>query len=384
MTLIKEVENILVITPEYPPHNIGGGGLAYQQMCETLVKLGYKVNVLSGDFTHNTDAEIKEEIINKVSLIRLPLLQSFLPVLRAKTFPTKNSREYLKKELKKDYKFVLINGAYEGLSIYTSNLAKKNNLPYFIYSHGYPNVINYSILFRMIFKLIEALFLIPMFKGANEVFSVNPKQNMPVQTKYIPNGIDLNDLQDINRVVNIRKKHNIPEHNKIIFSIGRLNRNKGFQYSIEAVKGMDNVTYLIAGQDDGYKKSLLKIIQGQSNIVFIGQVDSELRKSYLQQSDLYLSPSLEESFGLTILEALSFGLPVIATDVGIVPNVISDKINGLRVKPGNATILKETINQAFKLSFNRNKVLDYNKRVLTNYDWENIATRLMIEINKSL
>ena len=192
MLVNRQLYKILVITPEFPPFNTGGGGLAFKSLCEQLNKLGHKITILTGDHVNSgISTSPKEERVGDLNVIRLPLLPHILNILKAKTPPNSKSFKSIKDIVKNNgFDFALIFGAFEGLSVASAKICMKAKIPYFIYSHGYPNIDNYPFPINSIFKLYEKLSLLKLFENAKEVFSVNPQQVMPVKTTYIPNGID--------------------------------------------------------------------------------------------------------------------------------------------------------------------------------------------------
>jgi glycosyltransferase involved in cell wall biosynthesis len=70
----------------------------------------------------------------------------------------------------------------------------------------------------------------------------------------------------------------------------------------------------------------------------------ELKQAY-NSADLFVLSSLSEGCPLTLLEAMSFGKPVIATSVGMIPDVIQDRVNGIRIPPGDSEYLAKTIKE---------------------------------------
>ncbi|UCG91892.1 MAG: glycosyltransferase family 4 protein, partial [candidate division WOR-3 bacterium] len=79
------------------------------------------------------------------------------------------------------------------------------------------------------------------------------------------------------------------------------------------------------------------------NILFLGQRDDVAE--LLSNSDVYVSSSEWEGFGLSIVEAMAAGKPIIATKVGAVPELVYDKINGLLVENKDVKALTSAILQ---------------------------------------
>jgi len=121
----------------------------------------------------------------------------------------------------------------------------------------------------------------------------------------------------------------------LLGSIGTLNEHKGMQYLIEAmvkvVKEFPQVRLEIIGEGY-YKDRLVKLIR-KLKLTRHVKLTGFIKDVYdeLEKMDLYIQPSLSESFGLAILQAMSVGLPVVATKTGGIPEVVTDSKTGLLV-----------------------------------------------------
>ncbi len=137
------------------------------------------------------------------------------------------------------------------------------------------------------------------------------------------------------------------ENEVLIGSIGTLNEQKGMQYLIKAMpavlKEFPNAKLEIIGE--GYYKDrlqrLVKSMKLTRQVKFTGFLKDVYEE--LEKLDLYVQPSLSESFGLAILQAMSVGLPVIATKTGGVPEVVTDGKTGLLVEPKNSGQLASAV-----------------------------------------
>ena len=83
-------------------------------------------------------------------------------------------------------------------------------------------------------------------------------------------------------------------------------------------------------------------------IEFIGWVSDEKKIQYLNKADAFILPSYNEGLPISILEAMTYGLPIVSTKVGGIPEVLKDGINGFLIEPGNecqlSLIIKKVIN----------------------------------------
>lgn len=123
----------------------------------------------------------------------------------------------------------------------------------------------------------------------------------------------------------------LPRDSFIVGTIAELHKNKGYPYAIEALSNMRNVSYVIIS--DGEEKSaLLKQINasGSKNIHLTGRIENAA--SFLNAFDLFLLPSVKEGFPYTLLEAGLAEIPIIATDVGGIKELITQK-TGILIHP---------------------------------------------------
>jgi len=177
---------------------------------------------------------------------------------------------------------------------------------------------------------------------ANEI-QKNTNKIGPVSTDKIhvlQNCIDLktfNTDTDVKRIQKIKNKFNIQSNEKIILFAGRLSWEKGIDKVIEALtiieKNGINAKLLIVGSQlhgtnnkDEYQKKLKEISAKISDkIVFTGYVEQSIMKYYYQMATVSILPSMwEEPAGLTMLESMACGTPVITTKSGGIPEYVGD------------------------------------------------------------
>ena len=189
--------------------------------------------------------------------------------------------------------------------------------------------------------------------------------------KIVPNGID--------KVFNVTK-HNIREKQNgfvdILF-IGYCGRIKGLFHLVEAMmvlkrQGQNNFYLHIVGEtqkDPIYFNKIQRFIYKNSlndRIKFYGQMYGNDLECAWDQANIFILPSLWESYGLVIIEAMTRGIPVIATNVGAIPELVTDCVSGLIVPPKDSRALAEAI---IKLSTDyslRNKVIEGGHRISVN------------------
>lgn len=146
----------------------------------------------------------------------------------------------------------------------------------------------------------------------------------------------------------IKHSGKIFQIDKIIGTIANFYPPKGLEYLVEAAehfKNDDTVAFIIIGEggERGKLENLIKTKGLEKKIFLIGQV-SEAYK-LLSAFDIFVLPSLKEGFPWSLIEAMSAKLPVIATSVGAVPEIIENYRNGIIIRPGDATQIAAKIKE---------------------------------------
>ncbi len=141
----------------------------------------------------------------------------------------------------------------------------------------------------------------------------------PEKIKVVYNGIEKAVItkEDREKAYQLKDKLGL-EGKDIVFYLGRLTLQKGAEYILYAAKKMKrpNTVFLFGGR--GNIENLESFARTLDvNAKFVGYIPEDEKKLYYLISNVFVSPSLYEPFGIAIGEALSFGVPVIATQSGI-------------------------------------------------------------------
>jgi glycosyltransferase involved in cell wall biosynthesis len=161
-------------------------------------------------------------------------------------------------------------------------------------------------------------------------------------------GIDEKKLNHIDNFIDNSYLQIQPEYdNKGYFLyVGRLDKEKGLQYLLEAMFTLaDNINLRIVGTGDQEieLKALAKSLN-LNNVKFLGyKSGKKLEEEYKNCIATILPCKWFETFGLTILESFCFGKPVIASNIGGIPEIIDDGKNGFLIEPGNVKELAKVI-----------------------------------------
>ncbi|MDY3052754.1 MAG: glycosyltransferase [Ndongobacter sp.] len=163
--------------------------------------------------------------------------------------------------------------------------------------------------------------------------------NVSDDIRIIPTGIDLEKYDQrisAERKAELLRGLRIPEGARVIGSVGRLAEEKNFSEILRALQELlkeRSDVYLVLTGDGAYRKKLEEET-GQLGLLehvrFPGMIAAEHIYEYYQILEIFLSASVSETQGLTYIEALSNGLPVIARKDGAIDGVVEDGKNGFQ------------------------------------------------------
>lgn len=143
--------------------------------------------------------------------------------------------------------------------------------------------------------------------------------------------------------------------------VGRISYEKGIDVLLDCFAANPDLSLVIAG-DGPEKSNLLSRIRDIPGINYVGLQSKEQVLSLMKQSRALIFPSRwYEGLPLTIIEALSTGMPVIASDLGAMPEMVKDGYNGFLFPAGNSVALAERIRH-FNAVADRSQELYLNAR----------------------
>jgi len=225
------------------------------------------------------------------------------------------------------------------------------NIPFVVSLHG-PDL-NTAIIDKRIRNLtkrslVRASKIFPnSFDTKNRFYAIFG-ESFRRKTKTIFPGVDISLYSKPTNISETEKKYHLVGKRLVIY-VGRLDKEKGIEYLIKAAKDIPAEIYILGGGD--YQKKLEQIVSELKlkNVHFLGYFGKdyvkELRKFY-QRADVVVVPStVKEAFGLVILEAMAARTPVVASNIGGIPNIVKDGKTGFLVHPRSSKEIAEKVNK---------------------------------------
>ncbi|MFH1245580.1 MAG: lipopolysaccharide heptosyltransferase II [Candidatus Omnitrophota bacterium] len=225
-----------------------------------------------------------------------------------------------------------------------------------------------------------------VFRHMNEDFGV-PRERL----RLIPRGVDLGEFQ----FKPTRPGVNSAEGTLNIGVVGRLTPIKGHKYFLQAfsrmIRDFPHARALVAGEispgRQKYKEELLRLSRElglEKTVRFVGAQDNI--PQFLTELDVLVLPTItQEAFGRVLIEAGACGVPVVATKVGGIVDIIQDGENGILVEPGNAAALAGAlIKLAKNPQLGRQMAWLARKKVENSYSLQRMVDKTINVYNEAL
>lgn len=225
---------------------------------------------------------------------------------------------------------------------------------------------------------------------ANSDFTYNELINMGVRSDrivLISPGVDITRFKPGLPHEDLREKIGLQPHQKLVLSVGRLQRRKGFDMVIKSLsslveRGIDAHYALIGiGEDWDYLNDLAAQQNVLDRIHFLGHVSPDDLPRWLNSCDVFVMPNREingdtEGFGMVFIEANACGKPVVAGIAGGTGSAVIDGVTGYRI---DGTRIEQIVDALARLLTNTELAATIGKqayeRAKDKFSWDSIAER---------
>lgn len=373
--------NIGCLTHEYPPVG-GGGSTTIHEINLRLSRMGYNINVLTTAFRNVP----KTENMGNIHIKRLyshrteqatPSLDSLVIYALSSTYHA--LRYYNENDIIHAY-FVIP----AGIPGYFMKKIRKKTFIVTIFGAD----IYDPTRFKLERKSMNSLAIKRILESADIVTTISHDLVSRIKEVYDTNveiihcGVDINKFHPENTE---RVKEDLGlDTNKIqLLSVGRLVKRKGLDNLLYALKKVlkehrdVKLTIIGQGPEKERLKEIINRLDLQTNVSLVGFVDEEQLVKYYQACDIFTLSSLHEGQGCTILEAMGCGKPIVATNVGGIPDSVITNYNGILVPPNNPknmgdallTLIEDGDLRSIMATNSRN-------RAVNKFDWNVIANQI--------
>lgn len=334
----------------YP--TIGGIERYIEDLCVELIKRGHKSDVCCLERDPVSGKKLpKKEIYKGITIHRIPCI---LDLKYYKIAPS-----ILK--IVKQYDIIHIHGI-GFFSDFLSLTKKIHKKPIILSTHG--GIFHTSKLYflkKIYFLFWERL----MLKNFGKIIAVS-KNDEKLFSRISKKVIFIPDFIDYKKFSKIKRR---PKKGLLIF-IGRISSNKRIDRLIELVYSLKsegkNYELYIAGPDfEGEQKKLEELVRLrglEKNVKFLGKISEKEKLELLSKAEFFVSASEYEGFGISVIEAMAAGVPVIVNDIEAFRNIIKNGENGFIVDFSNFNDVIYLINikkrkKLLKISKNEKKTI---------------------------
>ena len=192
----------------------------------------------------------------------------------------------------------------------------------------------------------------------------------------IPNGVSI-QFSKGNKIKNLRKQFDIPENAPFFLFVGSLRPIKDPLTLLLSFKKVlqkkSNAHLIMVGSGEMEKEvySYVKKLNITRQIDFTGAIPHKEVANYMNSCDIFCLSSLQEGWPTVLFEAISFGKPIVATNVGGIPEAICSEDYGFLVPPNQPDKMAVAMLEAAQKKWNHNKIRNYAH----NNTWDKVAKK---------
>ncbi len=329
--------NILQVIPYFlPAWDYGGPVSVVYNLSKELVKRGHEVTVYTTD-TLNVRNRIRErkETIDGVKIRRFRNLSKSI-AYNHNIFLSPGMLLGIKKALK-SFDIIHMHEYRTLQNALVHHYAKKYSIPYVSEASG-SLVVDFRK--RRLKKIFYSLFGHKIIRDASRLIAMTPTEVEQyrelgvdeAKVIQVPNSIDIIEYEQLPEKGSFRRKYNIKEENIVLF-LGRIHKVKGIDILVEAVakliKEGRSVRLIIVGPDDGYLptlKKLIKELEIEEEVLLTGPLYGRDKLEAYVDADVYVLPSIYETFPTTVLEACACGTPIIVTNKCQIASLVQNNV----------------------------------------------------------
>lgn len=371
------MKKLIIATDNFLPRWDGIARFLYEILPKMSEK--YEITILAPDYS---DLPIE---FNNIKIKRFPVYKFQVGDFS----PTKSSRKLIKsikEEIAQcDYIWSQTIGPIGATAIY---YGKKLQKPILSYIHSLDweltsQAIKAPTFIKTLVRFIVKRFARYMYNKSDillvpnsEVAKILERIKIKTPKVIIPLGINTQKFRPPESKKAIKKELGLDPDEILIGYYGRIAREKDLDTLLRAYKSLrhkyDNIKLLISG---GGNKELEKQFAEHEDIIVTGQTNRG--SLYLRAMDIYVLPSLTETTSLATLEAMSTGVTVVCTPVGMVPQYVKDKHNGLIFPFRNSFILRKKLEWLIESKELRVRLGENARQtVLHGFSWDETSRRI--------
>ncbi|MDY0386317.1 MAG: glycosyltransferase [Methanolobus sp.] len=370
---------ICSISNGYPPYIRGGGETYVKDIAEKINNHG-KHDFFNISISPKEEHYLAPDIVNGVKVYRLKPINLFNKYNGYKeTFLAEFLWKFITiidfitlfkvtKIIKKENPDLIHLNAFSFYSLFLPLVIRKKPMIYTIHGRNFKNK-NFSSFMNKAYNYFQR----GMFKNISMVIS----PSKALLKEFREEGFcKYSSLKVIPLYSKNKPQENIKSFGKpfIIFFMGTLDNNKGVDILIKAFNDIkDDFFELHIGGKGVLEAYVEKVANENRNIYYHGYLDAKMKDSLMKNVDVIVVPTKDyDNSPLVIYEAFSYGLPVVGSNIGGIPELIAENKVGILVNPKDSQDLKNKLialsnNKIDLLNFSKNSLIAANKYSFNNH-----------------
>jgi len=374
--------HIIQVTPRFPPA-IGGVEEHVYRISLELLKRGHNVTVITSNETDDETYPLQIENLQGIQVYRFPL---FMPkVLREFWLMPDIPRIF--RHLRGDV--VHLHGYRCLSSCIAAYFARSKHVSTVLTPHGiYPPRSYSNALLKLTFDHTLGRFLLNFSDKIIALSEHNRQVLLRIgapakKVAIVPNGVDLEEYMTLQRSKKILDE--LGSDGPLLLYVGRIDWNKRLENVVESMplilKEFPSAKFVIVGPDYAkYSNALLglaKKLKVEHSLVITGKVSREKLREFYSAANVFLLPSSYEGFGLSMLEAMSSRIPVIASPSGGPGDILSHGVHAWLLRKSTPDeIFKSVYGVLTDLRLRETLVKNAFELVKRKYTWKMVVDEL--------
>jgi glycosyltransferase involved in cell wall biosynthesis len=250
--------------------------------------------------------------------------------------------------------------------------AERIDLPVSIVMHGEPYSLWHDVIkpWGSTYELLEAFDQVITVGGAREAI----EKRLTNSVATINPGVDTE--------VFTPRNHIEPDKKQVLF-VGRFVPVKNIELLINAFENIQRIhpsAELVLVGEGPQEDELKKRVEEQNlseTVQFMGYIPNDDLPKFYRNATVVALSSRSESYGITLLEAMSCGVPVVAPDIGVIPDIVDENENGLLYQRGSVAELTDALDEILSdIKLRRSYSQAARTKAVKYFDWSNKQTKL--------
>lgn len=364
----KKPLKIMILSLAYYPKYVGGAEVAIKEITDRIDDIEFHMITL-GESRRVGNVEVYG-ILGKLNFIN-KMLYPFISFLKLYSLNRKNNYDLIWPMM----------ASYAGFSAMLFKFFNKKSKILLTIQEGEnferrKGIFNFF--YRGIFKSADYIQVISDFlkTWSREMGAICPIEIVPngVDIKYFSNRISENELSLLKDKLN-KKVNDI-----FLITTSRLVKKNAVEDIISSLQFLpSNIKLLILGDGELKEKLNDQVNRMKLNdrVLFLGYIDRKELPKYLQISDIFVRPSITEGFGISFIETMASGLPVIATKVGGIVDFIFNNKTGVFCEVNNPKDIANKIQLILNDNNLKNELISNSLKLISEkYDWNTVSSNM--------